>query len=220
MFSLPIQAKVTVLMLLLSHLKNPTDFLHSVCMHAKLLHSCLIFSDTMDCSLPGSSFHLILQAGILECLAMPFSRRSSPPQGSNWPLLFLLHWQEGSLPLEPFRKPFLHSCCCCCCYSVAHSCPALCNTMDCSMPAFSLYHHLPEFAQIHVHWVGDAIQLYHLLSSPSSYAFNLSQHQGGLFTWGGKNIGTSAPASVLLMNIQSWLPFGLTSLNSCCPRDS
>lgn len=55
-------------MLLLSHLKNPTDFLHSVCMHAKLLHSCLIFSDTMDCSLPGSSFHLILQAGILECL--------------------------------------------------------------------------------------------------------------------------------------------------------
>ena len=149
MFSLPIQAKVTVLMLLLSHLKNPTDFLHSVCMHAKLLHSCLIFSDTMDCSLPGSSFHLILQAGILECLAMPFSRRSSPPQGSNWHLLFLLHWQEGSLPLEPFRKPFLHSCCCCCCYSVAHSCPALCNTMDCSMPAFSLYHHLPEFAQIH-----------------------------------------------------------------------
>ena len=135
MFSLPIQAKVTVLMLLLSHLKNPTDFLHSVCMHAKLLHSCLIFSDTMDCSLPGSSFHLILQAGILECLAMPFSRRSSPPQGSNWHLLFLLHWQEGSLPLEPFRKPFLHSCCCCCCYSVAHSCPALCNTMDCSMPA-------------------------------------------------------------------------------------
>jgi len=41
--------------------------------------------------------------------------------------------------------------------------------------------HLWEFAQTHVHWVGDAIQLSHLLTSPSP-AFNLSQHQG-LFQW-------------------------------------
>ena len=41
---------------------------------------------------------------------------------------------------------------------------------------------LPEFAQTHVHWVGDAIQPSHPLSSPSPPSFNLSQHQG-LFQW-------------------------------------
>ena len=41
---------------------------------------------------------------------------------------------------------------------------------------------LPEFIQTHVHWVGDAIQPSHPLSSPSPPAFNLSQHQG-LFKW-------------------------------------
>ena len=39
-----------------------------------------------------------------------------------------------------------------------------------------------EFTQTHVHWVGDAIQPSHPLSSPSPPAFNLSQHQG-LFKW-------------------------------------
>ena len=41
--------------------------------------------------------------------------------------------------------------------SVAHSCPALCNPMDCSMPGFPVHHQLPELTQTHVHWVGDAI---------------------------------------------------------------
>ena len=45
---------------------------------------------------------------------------------------------------------------CCCCCSVFKSCPTLCNPMDCSMPGSSVLHYLPEFAQIHVHWVGDA----------------------------------------------------------------
>ena len=40
--------------------------------------------------------------------------------------------------------------------SVAKSCPTLCDSMDCSKPGFPVLHHLPEFAQIHVHWVGDA----------------------------------------------------------------
>ena len=43
---------------------------------------------------------------------------------------------------------------------------------------FPVYHQLPEFTQTHVHLVGDAIQPSHPLSSPSSPAFNLSQHQG------------------------------------------
>ena len=58
----------------------------------------------------------------------------------------------------------------------------LCDHMDCSMPAFSVHNQVLELAQTHVHWVGDAIQPYHPLSSPSPPAFSLSQHQG-LFQW-------------------------------------
>ena len=46
-----------------------------------------------------------------------------------------------------------------CCCSVPQLCPALCDPTDRSTPGFSVPHHLPEFAQTHVHWVGDAIQL-------------------------------------------------------------
>ena len=66
--------------------------------------------------------------------------------------------------------------------SVAQSCPTLCDPMDCSMPGLPVHHQLPEFTQTHVHWVGDAIQPSHLLSSSSFPTFNLSQHQG-LFKW-------------------------------------
>ena len=62
--------------------------------------------------------------------------------------------------------------------SVAQSCLTLCDPMDCSMPGFAVHHQLPEFIQTHVHWVGDAIQPSHPLSSPSLPTFNLSQHQG------------------------------------------
>ena len=72
------------------------------------------------------------------------------------------------------------------CCSVTQSCPTLCDPMDCSTPGFPVLHHLPEFVQTHVHWVGDANQPSHLLSSPSLTAFNLSQHQG-LFHWVGSS---------------------------------
>ena len=52
---------------------------------------------------------------------------------------------------------------------------------DCRTPGLPAHHQLLEFAQTHVHWVGDAIQPSHPLSSPSP-PFNLSQHQG-LFQW-------------------------------------
>ena len=58
----------------------------------------------------------------------------------------------------------------------------LCDPMDCSIPGFPVYHQLPEFTQAHVHWISDAIQPSHPLSSPSPTALNLSQHQG-LFQW-------------------------------------
>ena len=60
-----------------------------------------------------------------------------------------------------------------------------CHPMDCSTPGFPVLHHPHEFAQNHVHWVSDAIQPSHSLSSPSS-AINLSQLQG-LFQWVGSS---------------------------------
>ena len=51
-----------------------------------------------------------------------------------------------------------------------------------TVPGFPVLHYLPEFAQTHVHRVGDAIQSSHPLLSPSPPAFSLSQHQS-LFQW-------------------------------------
>ena len=61
--------------------------------------------------------------------------------------------------------------------SVAQSCLTLCDPMNCSTPGLPVHHQLPEFTQIHVHWVSDAIQPSHPLSSSSPPAPNPSQHQ-------------------------------------------
>jgi len=50
--------------------------------------------------------------------------------------------------------------------------------MDCNTPGLPVPHHLLEFAQVHVHCIGDAIQLSHPLMPSSPSALNLSQHQG------------------------------------------
>ena len=64
------------------------------------------------------------------------------------------------------------------------------------------------------HWVGDAIQPSHPLSSPSSPALNLSQHQGLFKSVSSSHqvakVGLSASTSVLPMNIQDWFPLGWT----------
>ena len=104
------------------------------------------------------------------------------------------------------------------CCSVTQLCLTLWDPMDCSMPGFPVLHHLPEFVQTHVHCVGDAIQPSHpvvpfsscLQSFPASGSFPMSP----LFASGGQNIGASASASVLPMNIQDWFPLGLTGLIS------
>ena len=67
-------------------------------------------------------------------------------------------------------------------HSVTKLCVTLRDPIDCNMPGLSVPHYLPEFAQVHIHWAGDAIQLSHPLSLPSSFAFNLSQHHR-LFQW-------------------------------------
>ena len=84
-----------------------------------------------------------------------------------------------------------------------------------ALPSFPVLHHLPEFAQIRVHWNSDAIRSSHPLLPPFPPALNLSQHQG-LFQWvftsGWQSIGISA--SVLPMNTQGWFPLGLAGLIS------
>ena len=61
--------------------------------------------NTMDCSPPGSSVHGILQARILEWVAMPSSRGSS--RSRDWSHIFL-HWQADSLPLHQLGSTHLN----------------------------------------------------------------------------------------------------------------
>ena len=63
--------------------------------------SCLILCDPMDYSVPGSSVHRILQARILEWVAIPFSRGSSQFRDRTWSPAR----QADSLPSEPPGKP-------------------------------------------------------------------------------------------------------------------
>ena len=107
----------------------------------------------------------------------------------------------------------------------SQSCLTLWDPMDCSTPGLPVHHQLLEFTQTHVHWVSDAIQPSHPLSSPTSPAFNLSQHQG-LFQW----VSSSHQvAKVLEFQLQhqscQWilrtdlLQDGLVG-SPCSPRDS
>ena len=57
-----------------------------------------------------------------------------------------------------------------CCCSIAKSCLTLYDPMDCSTPGSLVRHYVPEFAQIHVHWVSDSTQPSHSLPPPSSFA--------------------------------------------------
>ena len=102
------------------------------------------------------------------------------------------------------------------------SCLTFCNLMDWSMSDSSVLHYLSGFTQIHVHWVGDAIQPSHPLLPSSPSAFNLQPASGSFpvsqfFTSGGQSTGVSASTSVLPMNSQNWFPLewtGLISLQS------
>ena len=145
----------------------------------------------------------ILQGRTLQWVAMPSSRGSSQPRNGtevSWIAGgFFTSWvtREAQINLDSILKSkditlltkvliikatvflvvmyryelFSHS-------VVSNSC----DPMDCSIPGFPALHYLPVFAQTHIHWVGDAIQPSHSLSSPSPPAFNLSQHQS-LFQW-------------------------------------
>ena len=114
------------------------------------------------------------------------------------------------------RRPLCTLCYVCCCCSVAQSCSTLCDAMDCSMPGFPVLHHLMEVAQIHVHWINDAIQLSHPLLSPfpsASICPNIRVFSNELvlrIRW--LKYWSFNFTSVLPMNIQGWFPSGLTGL--------
>ena len=95
-------------------------------------------------------------------------------QGLKLELFPLFPWEVVSLPLGHLGSPIYTLCCC----SVTQLCPTLCNPMDYSMSGLRIPHHLPEFAQVHVHCFSEAIWPSHpmMLSSPS--ALDLSQYQG------------------------------------------
>ena len=145
---------------------------------------CLTLCDPMDYSPQGSSVNWILQAKILEWVAMPFSR--DLPHPAIKPMLFMPptfgRWvftttfcclqslqNQGLFLTVGSLNQFI---------SVTQSCLNLCDPMDCSMPGLPVHHQLPDLAQTHVHPVSDAIQPSHPLLSPSPPALNLSQHWG------------------------------------------
>ena len=96
--------------------------------------------------------------------------------------IFSLHWEqywEEDIFLIYCLLPHTF-----CCFSFTQSCPPLCNPMDCITPGLPVLHHLLELAQIHIHWVGNAIQPSHpLLSHPHMLSLLPYQHpkESGIF---------------------------------------
>ena len=87
--------------------------------------------------------------------------------------------------------------------------------MNFTMPGLSVPHHLPKFAQVHAHCIGNVILPYHPLTPSSPSALNLSKHQrlfpmSQLFTSDDQNPGVSALASVLPVSSQGLFPLRLT----------
>ena len=106
-----------------------------------------------------------------------------------------------------------------CCYSVTQSCLTLFDPMDCSIPGFPVLHSLlrvcsnscPLNSWCHPTTLSSVVPFSSCLQSfPASGSFQMSQ----FFASGGQSIRVSAPASVLLMNIQDWLHLGWTGLIS------
>ena len=104
--------------------------------------------------------------------------------------------------------------------SVAQLCPMFCDAVDCSMPSFSVFHHVPgaysnscPLSQWYHPTILSSVTPFSssLQSFPASGSFLMSQ----LSSWGGQSTGASVSASVLPMNRQRWYPLtGLICLQS------
>ena len=127
--------------------------------------SCVQLCNTMDCTcqLPLSS---TISQSLLKFMYVRI-------------LIHIYRDKDGSKPWNPLQKLIISSVQF---SSIVQSCPTLCDPMNHSMPGLPVHHQLPEFTQTHIHWVSDAIQPSHPLSSPSPPAPNPSQHQN-IFLW-------------------------------------
>ena len=100
--------------------------------------------------------------------------------------------------------------------SLTKLCPTLCDPKDWSIPGIPVLHYHPEFAQIYVHWIGDAMQPSHpllplfVLSSVFPN-FSIFSSESALHP-SSQTIRASASASVFPMTIQGWFPLKLTGL--------
>ena len=129
-----------------------------------ILISCQAFLDApgstrlhFSVTLPSWAIHLQFRDSPSMLTAKPKPFLESEPNASFWDLLMFLLFSRSVLSdsLQPHEPQHARS--------------------PCPSPA-------PGVHQTHVHWVGDAIQPSHPLSSPSPPALSLPQHQG-LFKW-------------------------------------
>ena len=97
------------------------------------------------------------------------------------------------------------------CCSVAKSCLTLCNPKDCSTPGSSVLHYLPEFSQIRVHWVGDAID-----SLQSQIVTELEENSQSVGFYSGLWLEDVTLASLLMLIFQ--VCCYMTGLKYVCPQ--
>ena len=169
-----------VRVLLSCHLDLCVDILK-----VKVTQSCQTLCDPVDNTVYG-----ILQARILEWVALPFSRGA--PQPRDWTRVFCIAGRFFQ-------------------FSSVQSRPTLCDPMDCSTPGLPVLHYHPDSCPSS-QWCHPTISSSvvpfssRLQSFPGSASFQMSQ----FFASGGERIGASASAAVLPMNIQDWFPLGRT----------
>ena len=179
---------------------------------AKLLQSCPTFCDPVDCSPQGSSVHGILQTRMLEWVAVPSSRGSSPPR--DWTHVsyvscigrqVLYHYCHlGSPRMSVSSVQFSHSV-----VSDSLRPHGLQQArLPCPSPTLRVY---PNSCSLswwcHLTISSSVIPFSSCLQSfPKTGPFQMSQ----LFVSGGQNIGVSASTSVLPMNTQDWSPLAWT----------
>ena len=157
----------------------------------------------MDCSPPGSSIHGILQARILEWIAISFSRGSPWPrdwtQASRIASRCFNLWATREAPLLIIS-------------SVQFSCSVVSNSLQ---PHKSQHARPPSPSPtpgvysnscLLSRWCHPAISssVDPFSSRPQSLPSSGSSPMSQLFAWGGQSIGVSASASVLPMNSQDW----------------
>ena len=154
----PFAVQGTLKSLLQHHSSKSSILWHSAFFMGQLLHPYMTV---------GKTIALTIQSFVGKVMSLIFNKMSRfviafLPRSK----CLLISW------LQPSFGPIFSSF-----NSVAQSCLTFCDSMNHSMPGLPVHHQLPEFTQTHAHWISDASQPSHPLSSPSPPALNLSHHQ-------------------------------------------